>query len=304
VRFFRKICLDLTESFQSCCSHGGRRDGFHGSRASKWRITTGVFSGLIGAAFILVPFSAFAQTDEIQVYDAEIAPPGIFNAMVHSNFTPVGRTQPAFPGAVISNHSFNGAWEWAYGVRPWMEQGLYLPVYSPYSTERGGSIDGFKIRELFVRPNAHQHKVFWGANFEFSFNYKYWESHPYTAEIRPIVGANAGKWSLIYNPIADTDYTGGLAGLEFNPAGRVVYNIDDRWDVAAEEYDGFGRFNNFSNLHDQFHQVWGAFDRNGKIWNIEAGAGLGLTAGSDRWTLKLMISRDINKKPWRPNIHF
>jgi hypothetical protein len=33
----------------------------------------------------------FSQTDEIQVYDAEIAETGVFNLMVHSNFTPIGR---------------------------------------------------------------------------------------------------------------------------------------------------------------------------------------------------------------------
>jgi hypothetical protein len=96
---------------------------------------------------------------------------------------------------------------------------------------------------------------------------------------------------------------GGAAGLQFNPESRIVYNFNDTWDIAAEEYDGFGPFSSFDNLHNQFHEVWGAFDRNGKIWDIEAGVGLGLTAGSDRWTLKLMISRDINKKPWRPHIH-
>lgn len=253
---------------------------------------------LIGIAFTIAPIAALAQTDEIQVYDAVIAPPGIFNVMVHTNFTPEGRTAPAYPGAIIANHSVNGAWEWAYGVKPWMEQGLYMPVYSPYSSARGGSIDGFKIRELFVRPNAQQHKAFWGTNFEFSFNYHYWESRTHTAEIRPIIGGYPGKWEIIYNPIVDTDWTGGPAGLEFNPSGRIVYNINSTWDVAAEEYDGFGRFSSFENLHNQFHEVWGAFDRNGKIWDIEAGAGLGLTAGSDRWTLKLMISRDINNKPW------
>lgn len=257
----------------------------------------------MGVALMIVPIAAFAQTDEIQVYDGVIAPPGIFNVMVHSNFTPQGRTKPDFSGAIVANRSFNGTLEWAYGVKPWMEQGLYLPVYSPYSTNRGGSIDGLKIRELFVRPDAQHRKIFWGTNFEFSFNYRYWESRTYTAEIRPILGGNSGKWELVYNPIVDTDYTGGPAGLEFNPAGRMVYNFNDRWDVAAEEYDGFGRFSNFVPLHDQFHEVWGAFDHSGKIWDIEAGAGLGLTAGSDRWTLKLMLSRDINKKPWRPHIH-
>ena len=71
-----------------------------------------------------------AQTDEIQVYDAEIAEPGIFNVMFHTNYTPVGRTKPEFPNAIVADRSVNGAAEWAYGVTPWFEQGLYLPVYS------------------------------------------------------------------------------------------------------------------------------------------------------------------------------
>ena len=90
-------------------------------------------------ALILIsaPSIAFGQTDEIQVYDAEIAEKGVFNLVVHTNFTPIGRRLPDFPGGIIPNHSVNGAWEWAYGVADWFEQGLYLPVYSPYSAGRG-----------------------------------------------------------------------------------------------------------------------------------------------------------------------
>jgi hypothetical protein len=44
----------------------------------------------------VIPAATIAQTDEIQVYDAEIAEPGIFNLMVRTNFTPIGRTTPAF----------------------------------------------------------------------------------------------------------------------------------------------------------------------------------------------------------------
>jgi hypothetical protein len=257
---------------------------------------------LVVFGFSAAPASIHAQTDEIQVYDGAIAPEGIFNLMLHSNFTPEGRTKPSYPGALIANHSLNQTLEWAYGVKPWMEQGLYMPVTTPYSTGHGGSIDGFKIRELFVRPNADQRKIFWGANFEFSFNYHYWESRAHTAEIRPIIGAHLGKWDLIYNPIVDTDYTGGVKGLEYNPSGRVGYNISDQWTVAAEEYDGFGTFNGFDSLHDQFHEVWAVFDHSGKTWSVESGAGVGLTAGSDRWTLKFMISRNLNKKAWRPHL--
>src|ERR1700688_2804909 len=72
------------------------------------------------------PAVGMAQTDEIQVYDGAIAEPGKFNLMLHNNFTPKGRSTPAFPDAVISNHAFVGVAEWAYGVTSWFEQGLYL----------------------------------------------------------------------------------------------------------------------------------------------------------------------------------
>ena len=255
--------------------------------------------------FCLVPFPALilAQTDEIQVYDGEIAPVGIFNLMIHNNFTPKGRTTPDYPGAIIANHSYQVTAEWAYGVTPWLEQGLYLPVTSPYSTNQGATINGFKIRELFVRPNAHDHTFFYAANFEFSVNKHYWESRTITSEIRPILGLHLHSWDFIYNPILDTDYTGGLGNLQYNPAGRVAYNLNDKWALAAEEYDGFGPLHGFDPLSKQFHEVWATTDYSGKKFlglDVETGIGYGLTAGSDKLTLKLMLSRDLNVHPWRP----
>jgi hypothetical protein len=62
---------------------------------------------LLAVATVLAaaPAIGLAQTDEIQVYDAEIAEPGVINLMWHQNFTPNGIKEPAFPGAIISNHS-------------------------------------------------------------------------------------------------------------------------------------------------------------------------------------------------------
>jgi hypothetical protein len=242
-----------------------------------------------------IPRTALAQTDEIQVYDAEIEEPGVVNIMVHNNFTPDGRKAPAFPGDIIPNDSDNGAAEWAYGMTPWFEQGLYFPVYSAYSKDRGGSLNGFKIRELFVRPHAHEHTFFFGINFEFSWNYSYWEDRRNTAEMRPIVGVHFHKWDFIYNPIMDTNWTGGPGNLEFVPAGRIAYNIvPDKWAVAVEQYSDFGTWNRFLPENDQFQEVWAVLDHNTKYVNIETGVGVGVTAGADKVTLKLMLSRDLN----------
>ncbi len=258
---------------------------------------------LILAGLLAVSSVSCAQTDEIQVYDAEIAPPGIFNLMVHSNFTPDGRRTPDFPDAIIANHSVNGAAEWAYGVAPWFEQGLYLPVYSLYSTNHGPKINGFKLRELFVQPHAHDHTFFYGVNFEFSVNANYWEDRRITSEIRPIVGVHLHPWDFIYNPIVDTDYTGGFGNLQYNPAGRIAYNLNDRWAVAVEEYDGFGPLRHFVRAGQQFHEIWAVMDHSSSRFlglDVEAGIGFGLTPGSDKITLKLMLSRNLNAHRWRP----
>ena len=250
--------------------------------------------GMIAVSVALIPKAAFAQTDEIQVYDAEIEDPGKINVMVHSNYTPIGRKTPDFPGGIIPNQSVNGAVEWAFGVKPWFEQGLYLPVYSAYSKGRGGSLNGFKIRELFVRPNAHDHTFFYGVNFEFSVNYSYWESRRITSEVRPIVGVHLHAFDIIFNPIVDTDYRGGFGGLEFVPSTRMAYNFNDKYAMAFEEYDDDGALRHFLPLNDQFHEVWATFDRSSKALSIETGVGFGITAGADKLTFKLMLSRDIN----------
>jgi hypothetical protein len=248
----------------------------------------------IAFALFAAPAVTFAQTDEIQVYDAEIEDQGKFNLMIHSNFTPMGRTTPAFPGGIIPDHSFNGTTEWAYGVNSWFEQGVYLPVYTIYSTGRGGSINGFKIRELFVRPHAHDHTFFYGVNFEFSVNYSYWESRHITSEVRGIVGLHLHPVDIVFNPIVDTDYTGGFKNLEYVPSTRIAYNVNEKWAAAIEEYADFGPLRQFLPAHDQFHEVWAVADHNTKFLNIETGVGVGVSHGADKLTFKLMLSRDLN----------
>lgn len=240
-----------------------------------------------------IALAAHAQTDEIQVYDATIAPQGVFNLTWHNNYTPDGLQTPAFPGAIISNHSWNGGFEWAYGARSWLELGLYLPLFS-VSQHRGATINGAKLRLLFVSPHAARRKFFYGMNFEFSYNATYWDPRRYTSEFRPIVGVHLGRWDLIYNPILDNSFDGGLPSLDFAPCGRIAYHVSSRWALAGEEYDDFGQLRQIRPTGQQFHQIWAVVDRYSKAVDIEAGIGFGLNSASDPVTVKLMFSRDLN----------
>ncbi len=249
-----------------------------------------VWLALLGLFVFAAP--AKAQTDEIQVYDGEIAPVGILNLMWHNNYTPNGQKQPAFEGGLVPNHTYNSVTEWAYGVTPWFEQGLYFPLYS-VSSNQGLVYNGWKLRELFAEPNAADQVFVYAVNFEFSFNEKQWEDTRYSAEIRPIIGWHLGDWDIFLNPIIDNSYQ-GFKNLTFAPEERVAYNFSKTWAAAAELYSEFGPIHHFLPSRDQSHQLFAVVDYAGEPVNIEAGIGFGLTPGSDGLVLKLMISRDLN----------
>ena len=240
---------------------------------------------------IALPGRAFAQTDEIQVYDAEIVDVGKFNLTWHNNFTPKGITAPAFPGGNVADQSFNGVTEWAYGVAPWFEQGLYLPLYSA-DKNLGATIDGFKIRELFTVPDAANRRFVYGVNFEFSVNQKNWNAKRYSSEVRPIIGWHLKPWDIIVNPILDTEYD-GFKNLDFAPAMRVAYNFNDKTALSVEEYADYGPLHSFYAANDQYHMIYGVVNHTFKFLEIEAGAGVGLTSATDKVTLKLLLIKDL-----------
>jgi len=252
--------------------------------------------GYATAGLLLLVFwsaTASAQTDEIQVYDAEIAAPGVANLEVHNNFTPEGLKTPRFPGGLVPNQTLNGVPEWAYGVTDWFEQGLYLPLYSVANGE-GPVLDGFKVRELFVVPHAAEQTFFYGINFEFSYNAKHWDPYRSTSEIRPILGWHLGQFDFIINPILDNSWT-GFNNLDFAPAVRLAYNVSKTWVVAAEVYSDYGPLKHFLPTDQQSQQLFAVIDYKSDDFNVEAGVGYGLTPASDRLVMKLMISRDIYK---------
>ena len=102
--------------------------------------------------------SARAQADEIQVYDASIAPRGVFNLTWHNNYIANGVRGQAFPvpsrRIARSTAYRNGR----TGATPWFEAGLYLPLYSHDETV-GWGFNGFKLRALFVVPTCRRSHI-------------------------------------------------------------------------------------------------------------------------------------------------
>ena len=265
-------------------------------RASAGRRTATRLLALLVIVAAALPRLCVAQADEIQVYDGGLAPRGTFNLTLHNNYTPSGFTTPAFPGGIATDNAWNGVPEWAVGVTDWFEAGLYLPLYS-IGTRSGGSgpvLDGFKLRLLFAVPRADDRRFFYGANFEFSYNARHWDVKRITSEVRPIIGWHLKPVDVIFNPILDYSYDGGPGNLDFAPATRVAYNVSPAWALAVEEYDDFGPLRQLYGSGEQAHQLYAVVNHASRVLDVEFGVGLGLTDATDKLTLKLILSRDLN----------
>ena len=257
------------------------------AHASLSRLVTTVFALCAATAFQFPTEPAYA-TDEIQVYNAEIAPLHTFTLQQHLNYIWSGSQTPDFDGGIAPYHSLNGTPELAYGVTPWYEIGLY----APFSFESDGTFvpGGIKLRHLFVSPNAAERKFFYGLNTEFSYQTPRFAQSPFAIEFRPIMGVRDLGWEFIVNPIVDMSF-GSTGSVDFAPAARLARSITSDLMVGVEYYSDYGPLGNFSQLDQQQHSVFGVVDFSAFGLDVNLGVGFGLTDASDKIVTKLIIGR-------------
>jgi hypothetical protein len=240
---------------------------------------------LAGAVVSIVLAHPAEAADEIQVYNAGIAAVGQFTFQQHLNYIPLGLKDPPFPGGLVSNHSINGTPEFAYGVTDWWEVGLYLPFAIQ---DQKFLSDAFKLRTLFVSPNADKRDFFYGLNLEFSNTTPRFSQTRFTLEVRPIIGVRNADYEFIFNPIVDAGF-GKLGELDFAPAARLARKLGPDTFLGLEYYADFGEIGNFARLADQQHTLFVVTDFKLGVLDVNFGVGYGLTPASDRWVIKTIL---------------
>jgi hypothetical protein len=246
---------------------------------------------LLAAASLCLIGPRFAHAvDEIQVYNGDINEVGQFSIQQHLNYTIKGITEPAYPGALVSNHALNGTPEFAYGVTPWLELGLYVP----WAVNGQGQFlsNNIKLRTLFAIPDASKKDFFYGLNFEYDFPTWPFVPSRFAMEVRPIIGWRNSQWELIINPIIDFAW-GQLGDVDFAPAARLARKLGEDRFIGLEYYSGLGAPGSFPSFTQQSHQLFAVTDfKIGKL-DVDLGIGYGLTPGSDRWVAKTILSYEF-----------
>ena len=226
--------------------------------------------------------------DEIQVYNAEIAPRGTFTLQQHLNYVWSGSTTPDFPGGFAPDRSLNGTPELAYGVTDWYELGFY----APFAFDADGTFlpGGVKLRQLFVSPHADQRKVFYGLNVELSWQSARFSQDPIGLEFRPILGVRDLGWEFIVNPIVDLSF-GGPGSSAFAPAARLARNLwGDTW-LGVEYYASYSPIGAIPPGNEQQHTVFAVADFKLLGLDVNLGMGFGLTNASDGLVSKIIIGK-------------
>jgi len=230
-------------------------------------------------------------TDEIQVYTDDINKPGEFGVELHVNTTPKGRRTPDFPGEITPHHGLRFTPEFSYGLTRDFDVGLYMPYVrdADGTTHFSGPKLRFKWLPLQVAEGGRG--WFMGANIEYAQIASNLEQARYAIELRPIIGYRGSEWLLAANPILGWDLTGPDhdGKPDFSPSFKVARNVAPGIALGAEYYAGLGKINNKLPRAEQSQTLYFAVDYDRKPWIVNFGIGRGLSAATDRWTLKAVF---------------
>jgi hypothetical protein len=230
---------------------------------------------------------------EIQVYDAEVAPPGGVGLELHINHVAAG-TKDVENGEAPTNHQTHLTFEPHLGLTPWCELGAYFQAgFDADGTAHWGGFKGrFKVR----LPRRYARNVIGLAvNFEIADVPARYESNVLGSEIRPIIDF---AWKRLYaaiNPIVDLDLEGKQAGRpQLQPAAKVTMSAMPGLAFGVEYYSAFGPVTQFLPASQQTHQLYAIVDivhaiSPKLIVDVNFGAGYNLADNGDRWVVKAIV---------------
>ena len=246
------------------------------------------------AAVILASGAAQAAPEEIQVYMDDMSNPGQFGLDVHTNYVATGYASHDYPGEQQSLNRFRVTPEFAYGVTPNLELGLYLPLATLDSQDRLG-LYGVKLRVKYIAPKAESQTWFWGANLEIGGVTHQLDQNPYNAELKGIVGRRIGPWTLAFNANVDFKISGpASAPASLDLDTKVSYALSKTLAIGFETYNGAGAFGKLGDFGHSDASSFATIDKSFGRWDVNFGVGSGYGSSRDRLIIKAIIGVPID----------
>lgn len=235
-----------------------------------------VIAGIIAAATAAQPLAA-QDPFEIQVYEYDLVPVGVWNLETHLNHT-------ARASLGYNKNESHVTFELTRGLFKRFEFAGYL-----LTSVRNDSTQlvGWHIRPRFTLPeNWFPVKVSWSTEIGFPVDKSY-EDADVTLELRPILEKEFGRWKIDVNPVFGRAWGGPDGGAwDFEPDGRIGYAATPKVDLSLEYYASMNAIND----PNKVHQIFPNADiqlRENLVWNV--GIGFGTTNVGNQLVYKMRI---------------
>jgi hypothetical protein len=228
---------------------------------------------------------------EIQVYGAELVPPGATMVELHSNFAASGQRLEV-DGVRPTNHAVHETLEVTHGFTEWFECGFYL--FTSGRAGDGFNIVGSHVRPRFAVPARYHLPVGLSLSQEFGYQRRTFADATATWELRPIVDQQIGRFYWTFNPTFERAFNGDPAGrrFEFTPNAMVTYDLTKRLSAGLEYYGAFGPLGNLEPWRSGAQQLFPAINIDfGPDWEFNAGIGIGLTDPAEPLLMKVIVGR-------------
>lgn len=250
------------------------------------------------AAFLLFTLGALAQDNfEIQVYEWETVPKGRWNLETHLNFVAKGTKEWDGPVAP-NNQQTHLTYELTHGITEHFELAGYLVLAVRPGVPSMWEYAGARIRPRVSLPKEWGLPVDVSISAEFGFPRKVYEENSVTFELRPIFEKKIGHWQFDVNPTFTRALRGPTAseGWGFEPAVRVAYELNKRFEPSFEYYGGISPLSNLPPAHEQAHLFYPGCDihlRENVVWNL--GIGWAATPVGEQFVIKTRLGVEFGR---------
>jgi len=216
--------------------------------------------------------------------------------------TTTSNAMSAKPGQK-SRNAYVAETSFAYTFTDWYQLTLAIPaslsgVTGVIPGNRGETLswNGVTVRNLFITPGADKRDVFYGLSVQFAYTPQNAAlpalantNTQFSAGLTPIIGFHRDRYELILSPTVAFGFGSG-AMTALAPAARLTRKISETSDVGIEYASTLGQIGSIAPSSQQAHIVYGITDFKVGAFDVNLGAGYGLTTSSHGLALKFGLS--------------
>ena len=248
-------------------------------------------TALILAGFLL-PGSACAIPDELEIHQDDTTPKGRFGAELITTYAIAGPRTPSSEGLRSTRHLLRLSPDFSYGLTNHTEVGLQL--FSSVGLHGETRVDGGRIEMLTVpiRPADNRDDGYWlGTLIELGHLPTTLSTNHLDAELKVLLGVRRGRWMVAASPEFGFKVSGEGSGSQpdVEMKVKVSYRLDSNYAIGIEQYSDLGTIRRIGPLSQQSQQTFAVADFKRRAWDFNVGIGRGWNDVSEKWVVKAII---------------